>query len=241
MISLPPLSEWTKGDYAYTLSRGGVALEIRNYGIGRPRWGASVTSGGSTSYVAKSGKSYALLGGRATDAYTHAVYETAGQAKAALSRAMQAVEAHRKNPQETDAERQKRHAETRAYREAQDRAEAAQDARRAEILTYVRRSGKRKPDRFSPTGSYLPRKNPQQAFNPINYGFRWTKDWYEWDAKAATAAAKRDRDATAKALAAKGYAVRKWSNARQLVRRGGIGTGHPEIDEIVTVFMLDVR
>lgn len=180
MISLPPLSEWTKGDYTYALSRGGVALEIRNYGIGRQRWGASVTQlGGGRSYVAKDGKGYVLLGGRTTDAYTHAVFETAGQAKAALSRAMQAAEPRR--------------------------------------------------------------KNPQHAFNPINYGFRWTKDWYEWDSKAATAAAKRDRDATAKQLQAQGHTVRKWSNARQLVRRGGIGTGHPEIDEVVTVFMLDVR
>jgi hypothetical protein len=195
MITLPPLSEWNKGDHAYWLARGGVELKLQDYGIGRSRWGASVTyANGQTSIVTKSGKSYAFMAGRASDAYTHATYETAGQARAALARAMQASEA-RRNPQETDEARRQR----------------------------------------------LPRKNPQHAFNPINYGFRWTKDWYEWDAKAATAAAKRDRDAEAKRLQAQGYTVRKWSNARQLVRRGGIGSGHPEIDEVVTVFMLDVR
>ena len=83
------------------------------------------------------------------------------------------------------------------------------------------------------------RKNPQKAFNPVNYFWTWTKDWYEWDREAAIKAARRDRDAEAKRLEARGYRVRKSSSPNQLITRGGIGSGHPQIEEIVTVYRLD--
>ena len=81
----------------------------------------------------------------------------------------------------------------------------------------------------------------QQIFNPINFGFSWTADgWYQFDRKAATAAARRERDAAAKALKSQGRDVRKFSMANQLISRGGIGSGHPHIEEVVTVFGINV-
>ena len=81
----------------------------------------------------------------------------------------------------------------------------------------------------------------QGSFNPIDYDFRWTKDWYEWDSKSAHQAAVADRDKRAADLKKKGYKVQKGTSRGQLVRRGGIGSGHPEIDEIVTVYTFHAR
>lgn len=81
----------------------------------------------------------------------------------------------------------------------------------------------------------------QQTFNPINYGFRWTDDgtefgWYEFDQEAAIKTARKERDALAKELKAEGRTVRKFSMGKQRITRGGIGSGHPEVDFIVPVF-----
>lgn len=76
----------------------------------------------------------------------------------------------------------------------------------------------------------------QASYNPIDYDFRWTKDWYDWDSKAAHKKAMQDRDKVAAEYKAKGYKVKKFTSRGQLVRRGGIGSGHPEIDEVVTVY-----
>lgn len=48
-----------------------------------------------------------------------------------------------------------RHAATKAYRDEQDRHEAASDARRIEIEGWMRLNGKRKADTFSPIGSFV--------------------------------------------------------------------------------------
>ena len=77
----------------------------------------------------------------------------------------------------------------------------------------------------------------QRHFNPIDYGFEFTPDgWYRFDRKAATAAARKERDSEAKRMKAEGYAVRKWSHPNQLISKGGIGSGQPHIEEIVTVY-----
>jgi hypothetical protein len=81
----------------------------------------------------------------------------------------------------------------------------------------------------------------QMSFNPIDYGFEWTADgWYKWDSKAAHAAALRERNAEAKRYAAQGRTIRKWSNRNQLISRGGIGSGRPHIEEVVTVYGFNV-
>jgi hypothetical protein len=81
----------------------------------------------------------------------------------------------------------------------------------------------------------------QQHFNPANFHFAWTSDgWYEWDRKAAHSAALKARNAKAKALAAAGHRVVKSSIPNQLITRGGIGSGNPEISMFVTVYMLEV-
>jgi len=80
----------------------------------------------------------------------------------------------------------------------------------------------------------------QQTFNPMNFLFSWTKDWYEWDGTAAHKAALKARNAEAKRLKAQGKRVRSWSMPNQSITRGGIGSGHPEIDHFVTVYVLEV-
>ena len=34
----------------------------------------------------------------------------------------------------------------------------------------------------------------QETFNPVNYGFTWTADWYEFDQEQAVKAARKARD-----------------------------------------------
>lgn len=80
----------------------------------------------------------------------------------------------------------------------------------------------------------------QLAFCSVDYCFSWTDTWYTWDEKEARKQAYAARNAKAKSLRDEGKTVVKWSNRDQLVRRGGIGTGHPEIDLFCNVFMLDV-
>ena len=75
-----------------------------------------------------------------------------------------------------------------------------------------------------------------KSFCPIDYGFTWSADWYEFDFKAATQAAKADRDFVAGYLKRQGYKNVKKSSDKQLITKGGIGTGHPQIEELVTVF-----
>lgn len=79
----------------------------------------------------------------------------------------------------------------------------------------------------------------QKSFNPIDFGFAWTTDWYTFDSKAAHSAALKARNAFAKQMAAQGYTVRKWSLSNQWITRGGIGSSHPEITQIVTVYYVN--
>ena len=82
----------------------------------------------------------------------------------------------------------------------------------------------------------------QQTFNPINFGFTFTDDgWYTFDRKTATKAALQARNAEAKKLTQAGRIVRKWSSANQLISKGGIGSGRPHIEEVVTVYGFNVE
>lgn len=79
------------------------------------------------------------------------------------------------------------------------------------------------------------------TWNPLDYGFRWTADWYEFDDKAAEAAAKNARDLEAKRLKAQGKKVKKFREGNNLMSKGGIGSNHPHIEVIVTVYGLRVE
>lgn len=80
----------------------------------------------------------------------------------------------------------------------------------------------------------------QRLFNPIKYGFEWTLDgWYSWDSKAAHKAALSARNTAAKHLRADGHKVRCFTVRNQLISVGGIGTGRPHIEEVVTVYGLN--
>lgn len=83
----------------------------------------------------------------------------------------------------------------------------------------------------------------QKTFCPTDYGFRWTEDlngrWYEYKGKEAEKAALRARNRVAKQLRAEGWTVKKWSMGRQLVSKGGIGSGRPHIELVVPVYALN--
>ena len=86
-----------------------------------------------------------------------------------------------------------------------------------------------------------------QTFNPIDYGFRWTPatdqdpmGWYEYDGKPAERAALKARNAEAKRLEKLGHTVKKSSLGKQLISRGGIGSGRPHIELVVPVYALTV-
>ena len=80
----------------------------------------------------------------------------------------------------------------------------------------------------------------QRSFNPIDYGFRWTADWYEFDSAAAHKAAMQARNKEASALVKAGRKVKKWSQSGNLMSRGGIGSGKPHIEVVVTVYGFNV-
>ena len=80
----------------------------------------------------------------------------------------------------------------------------------------------------------------QKTFSPIDYGFAWTDDgWYEWDSKAARVAARKARDEEAKRLRKSGWNVKVYAIQNQLISKGGIGSGHPHIEAVVSVYMID--
>jgi len=80
----------------------------------------------------------------------------------------------------------------------------------------------------------------QQSFNPINYNFSWTEDgWYKWDRTEAHKAARRARDTEMKAHRKAGGRCKGWTNRDQLIRRGGIGSGRPDVEFFVNVYMIN--
>lgn len=76
----------------------------------------------------------------------------------------------------------------------------------------------------------------QTSISPIDFGFSWTSDWYEWDSKAAHKQALQMRNDIVRKMKKDGVKCTAWTLPGQLVKRGGIGSGHPEIEEIVSVY-----
>ena len=76
----------------------------------------------------------------------------------------------------------------------------------------------------------------QRIFSSANYTFAWVGDWYEWDGKEARKQAMAARSAFCKELKRDGIPFRIFSESSQLVRRGGIGSGHPEIDLVCSMY-----
>lgn len=79
----------------------------------------------------------------------------------------------------------------------------------------------------------------QKIFNPINYTFKWTEDWYKWDRDAAHKAALKARNAEAKRLKALGLEVQKRSLKNQLISIGGAGSNKPHISLVVNCYMVN--
>jgi len=73
----------------------------------------------------------------------------------------------------------------------------------------------------------------QLSFNPIDFGFRWTEYWYEFDYDIARKLALKARNAKAKELKAAGCDVWKSTHKNNLMSRGGIGSGHPHIEVFI--------
>lgn len=86
---------------------------------------------------------------------------------------------------------------------------------------------------------YTSNDSLQISFNPMSYGFKFTDDWYEFDYDAAHKAARKARSKRAKELRSKGWSVKLYTFSNQRITRGGIGSGKPEITQIVSVYMLD--
>ena len=80
----------------------------------------------------------------------------------------------------------------------------------------------------------------QHVYNPANYNFTWTDGWYAWDSKAAHKAALSARNAKVKELRAAGRIVRPFTLSGQLITRGGIGSGKPEITMFCSCYGLNV-
>ena len=82
----------------------------------------------------------------------------------------------------------------------------------------------------------------QQTFNPIDYGFNWTEDnWYTFDYDGAHKRALAARNKRARELRKRGHKVTVSTIKNQRITRGGIGSGKPEITQIVSIYMLNVR
>ncbi len=79
----------------------------------------------------------------------------------------------------------------------------------------------------------------QESFCPVDFGFMWAGDWYEWDYQAGREAAKVARNVRAKELKMAGYTVKCSTSPNQLITRGGIGSGHPQIEHVVTCYVIN--
>lgn len=82
----------------------------------------------------------------------------------------------------------------------------------------------------------------QETFNPIAFTFEWTDDgWYKFDYESARKQAMAARRKRAKELKAQGFTVKSFTLSNQRITRGGIGSEHPEITQIVSVYGLNAR
>lgn len=80
----------------------------------------------------------------------------------------------------------------------------------------------------------------QEIFDPVEYGFEWTTDgWYKFDYETSRKAAIAARREMAKELKASGHKIRFFTLRNQRITLGGIGSRHPEITQIVSVYGLN--
>lgn len=86
---------------------------------------------------------------RESRALTSSLFRLGGTRRVSALRALR-----RNSGVETDEERAARHADTKAYRDEQDRQEREADAMRAQILQWVKKGPKRKPDRHDSAGMF---------------------------------------------------------------------------------------
>ena len=71
--------------------------------------------------------------------------------------------------------------------------------------------------------------------------FSWTDDgWYTFDYEASVKKARKDRDAYAKEAKKEGFQVVKFSLGTQERKKGGINSGHPEIDFVTKCYGVNV-
>jgi hypothetical protein len=80
----------------------------------------------------------------------------------------------------------------------------------------------------------------QRIYCPVDFCFSWDAGWYTWDRKEGQAAARQARNAEVKRLRKEGWEVSTFSLPGQLVTRGGIGSGHPEVEFHVTGYGFNV-
>jgi hypothetical protein len=76
----------------------------------------------------------------------------------------------------------------------------------------------------------------QKIFNPMDFSFSFTDDWYSFDRKAGHKLALAERNRVAKNLRKQGWTVRTFVLKNQLCTRGGIGSGKPQIEAIVNCY-----
>lgn len=80
----------------------------------------------------------------------------------------------------------------------------------------------------------------QKTYNPFDYCFSWTENgWYAWDRRKAHKEAMKARNAEARRLRKEGYSVHCFSLPGQLVRKGGIGSGKPDVEAVVNCYGLN--
>ena len=80
----------------------------------------------------------------------------------------------------------------------------------------------------------------QRTFNPVDYKWEWTEGWYRWDRTEAHKLALQARNQAAKAARKAGYTVQCFSLRDQLITRGGIGSKHSQIEQVVTCYGVNI-
>jgi hypothetical protein len=90
----------------------------------------------------------------------------------------------------------------------------------------------------------MARQTTQILYSPSNYTFEWTSPadggiWYAFDRELGAKIAKQARAAEKKRLEAEGWTVKLSSLGTQLRRKGGIGSGLPDIEFHEPCYVLD--
>mgnify|MGYP001562560384 CR=1 FL=1 len=76
----------------------------------------------------------------------------------------------------------------------------------------------------------------QITFNPIDYSFAWTDDWYVFDEEVGSSKAIEACNFAYAKLKSLGKNPKRFTMQNQLMKRGGVGTGNPQIEIFVTIY-----